>query len=133
MDADNALESQLIQLLRRMGPVSRRTALRDIARYLKQQQQSRISRNVSPDGTAMLKHQRGKKMFRNMGGLIKTRANERKAEIGFYGRVGHVASRHQLGQTLQYGDWRFELPIRELMGLPKKDSQAIVAKLLAMP
>ena len=120
------LQTALLQLLNAFGPVTRRTALREIASYLMRSNRQRIRGNVQPDGSAMTARQRGKgRMFRKIGGMMQQHVSADEASVGFSGRTGWVASNHQLGRSIRKGKSVLNFPVRELLGLNETDRAAV--------
>lgn len=124
------LQAVLLQL-ETVITAKQREIMRDVARYLLLANRQRISRNVQPDGSAMPRRQNGAgRMFRKIGGHLRQRVNADSASIGFSGRTGWVATNHQLGRSVRRGNYRVDLPVRELLGLPAADQRAIATRIM---
>ena len=125
------LTDALTHVISQLGPVSRRSAMREIAQYLRRTNSKRINRNVQADGSKMEARKNGSaKMYRKMDKYLKAKSSAAGAEVGFSGSAGRIASTHQLGKVLKHRDTFFRLPVRTLLGLPREDRDAIRSILL---
>lgn len=125
-DALNMPEALAI-LYRNAGPVSRRKALTKAVQYLMQVNEKRIRGNVKPDGAAMAARAdnwKGK-MFPRLPDYMQRWLQNDLAQIGFSGRMGRVASNHQLGNSVQYPNYTADLPVRELLGINGDDAERV--------
>ena len=125
--ADLKLPAALAILYRNAGPVTRRKALTKASLYLMQVNKRRIKANRSPDGSAMterLDTEKGR-MFRHLPAYLQRSLHADLAHIGFAGRMGWVASHHQLGQSVRYPNYTADLPVRELLGINGEDAEQV--------
>jgi phage virion morphogenesis protein len=69
-------------------------------------------------------------MYQTLKNKMRIKATADHLEVGFYGRMGYVATNHHFGKTLQRksrsgSTYSVDLPLRELLGLNSTDQQAI--------
>ena len=125
------MQQAVLSLLNTFSAAKQRVALREIARYLLRANRSRISRNVEPDGSKMAARQAGKRrMFRKIGRFMQQRTSTDRAEVGFSGSTGKIATNHQLGRSIRVGTYTADFPVRELLGLNAADQQGVMQILL---
>lgn len=127
-----ALAEALNNLLKNNSPKNRTRVMRKVAGYLSKMNKKRIKANLSPNGNSMEARHKGKgKMFRRMNRQMRQKYAEDKAEAGFFGVAAIIATNHQLGRRVREtrGSWHggneFTMPLRELLGLPDADQEAI--------
>lgn len=127
----SAVDEQLLRLVSALGTLERRKALRAIGQGLRKSHLQRIRANRQPDGSAMLKRQRGNRaMFKKMGAWLQVKANDEQVQMGFFGRVGWIATNHQWGRSLQKQGRTIHFPVRILVGLSESDKQMVRSLLL---
>ncbi|MCG1038174.1 MULTISPECIES: phage virion morphogenesis protein [Burkholderiaceae] len=149
MDELTALEQWAGALLARLSPATRRAALHDVARALRQAQKARIAAQRNPDGTAYaprkartnaqrLRNKRGRikrTMFVKLrtARLMRTEVNKHELAVGFVGRASRIARVHQFGEREQVaprGPY-YHYPARRLLGLTDAERRLIRERLLA--
>lgn len=145
MDTDPfaPLERWLVHVMAAMEPGARRALLRDIARELRRRNQSRMARQVGPDGKAWAPRKRDRsgrvrKTVRMMEKLRQARnlaaaANADGAEIGFSGRAGTIAAIHQEGKVAPVapGGPNVKYPARPPLGFSRDDIEMIRDRVMA--
>ncbi len=125
------LDDALQQLLNNFGPVTRRSALREIASYFMRSNRKRIRSNVQPGGASMTPRQgRGGRMFRKIGRMMRQQVTADAAQVGFSGRTGWVATNHQLGRVIRNAGQTLHYPVRLLLGADEEDRAAVLAIVL---
>jgi phage virion morphogenesis protein len=143
-------DAWLGQLLSRLEPAGRRSALRAVARDLRRSQAQRIARQKSPDGSAYepRKKRSAAQLRREKKGGIKRAAmfakirqarhlqmetSANSVAVGFAGRVARIARVHQEGQRMELGPHgpTSKLPKRVLIGITNTEREAIRTALLA--
>lgn len=121
------LQNELNALLQRVQPGQMRIASQRIAELLKQRNVGRIAEQVQPDGTPFKrrKKRKSKPMMPELRHRMDTQTSAKRAEVGFWDlRTPRI---HQYGLR----DGRAEYPVRELLGLPDADIQAVMNALKA--
>lgn len=119
-------------LLASYGPVKRRKALREAARYLMLSNRKRLRLNVEPSGKSMTARQNGtgQRMFKKLGKSMLSKESSDKTDIGYFGSSGRLATNHQLGKTLKRNlsndrIMMIDLPVRALLGLSNEDRLSV--------
>jgi len=139
------LEPWLNDLLQKLSGKERLKLTRGLARELRQRNQSRIKRQIAPDGTP---YQPRKTTARQKkGGIkrsamftklrlskhLKTSATAQSATIAFMGRVGRIAEVHHRGlRDTVTGRIKYQYPERQLLGMPEHDINYIADRVLQM-
>jgi phage virion morphogenesis protein len=130
----DGLAIALTKLLKNNSPASRKRVMRKVAGYLSKMNKKRIKGNLSPNGNTMeARHKsEGGKMFRKMNRQMRQKYESDRAEAGFFGVAAIIATNHQLGRHIKEtkgayhgGSNEFDMPVRELLGLPQADQDAI--------
>lgn len=138
-DELQALENWVAPLLAKLDPKARRTLARRVAQDLRRAQRERIKAQQNPDGTpyAPRKPQhrakqgaiRRRAMFQKLrtARYLKARGTPNKAEVGFVGRVAHIARIHQEGLhgRVDRNGPRVRYPERRLLGYRHEDRELI--------
>lgn len=140
MDDDlQALEEWVTPLLAQLDRQARRTLTRRVAQDLRRAQRERIKAQQNPDGTPysprkpQRRAQQGAIRRRAMFAKIRTarhlkaRGNAEGAEVGFVGRVAHIARIHQEGLhgRVDRDGPRVRYPERRLLGFTADDRELI--------
>ncbi|SFU01454.1 phage virion morphogenesis protein [Halomonas saccharevitans] len=134
-----ALEDWVTPMLAQLDRKARRTLARKVAQDLRRAQRERIKAQQNPDGTpyAPRKPQhraqqgaiRRRTMFTKIrtAKYLKARGTAEGAEVGFVGRVAHIARVHQEGlrARVDRDGPRVSYPERRLLGLSDADHQLI--------
>jgi phage virion morphogenesis protein len=151
MDELQALERWAGGLLAQLTPTARRTAMLDVARELRRNQQARIASQRNPDQSAYEPRKaravKGSKKLREKKGRIKRAAMFAKLRtarflkieadatglaVGFGGRVSRLARVHQYGLTDRVAPHgvEYKYPARALLGFTEADRELIRDRLL---
>ncbi|MBZ9576724.1 phage virion morphogenesis protein [Modicisalibacter sp. MOD 31.J] len=135
-----ALEDWVAPLLARLDAGQRRQLARRVALDLRRSQRERIKAQQNPDGTPFAPRKpqyraqqgaiRRKAMFAKIrtAKYLKARAQGDTAEVGFVGRVAHIARIHQEGLRARVdrdGPY-YDYPERRLVGITDADRQRIL-------
>lgn len=145
-DELTAIEDWATALQQRIAPGGRRQVARAIAIELRRSQQQRIAAQRDPDDQPFAprkprKDLRGKRGRIKRGAMfaklrqarwLKTRVTGTGVEVGFFGRVGHIASVHQYGQVdaVAPNGPRVRYPARRLLGFTAADRTMIRDRLI---
>lgn len=127
------LASAITKMLKINSPAKRKRIMRKVAGYVSKMNKKRIKKNLSPNGNTMeARHKGTGKMFRKMNRQLRQKYEPDKAEVGFFGVAGTIATNHQLGRHIKEtkGAWHggsneFTMPVRLLLGLPEADQDAV--------
>lgn len=119
-DIDQALES----LLNSLSPAQLRSAMREIASYLRKHNAFRIRSQQNPDGSAYTPRKDKtvrRKMLTGFTKHLKQNVSMETLEVGIFGHAANLAHIHHDGQAedgIQY-------PSRKLIGFSDEDKYAI--------
>lgn len=128
------VDAELNAMLRRMGAVSLRKVLRQIARYLRQSNAKRIRAQVNADGSAYAPRKprpnrkgkrRGKRMLLRYAQRIRDRVDSNEAVVGIFGRMDRFGAVHDQGRS----ERGIRYPARNLISLPDADKQVVLQML----
>lgn len=118
------LEQALVAVLYRLGPVSLRLLLRDVARHLRGVNAARIRAQQNADGSRYAPRRHGRRrMLLGYARRIRDRVGNDQAIIGIFGRRGKLGAVHDQG-LVERG---IRYPARNLLGLPDADKAAVLA------
>jgi len=119
IEIDRAIEDAL----KKLGPARRKKAHREAIQYLRRENKRRIvaQQNIDGSGYTPRKNKRRKrgKMMRSMPGRIKAQWGLESAELFLNGIIAQV---HHFGRT----EKGVKYPSRQLLGISKKDKQAVL-------
>lgn len=135
----DALEDWVAPLIAKLGAKERRALARKVAQDLRRSQRERIKAQQNPDGTqyAPRKPQhraqsggiRRRAMFSKIrtAKYLKAKGSADAAEVGFVGRVAHIARVHQEGlrARVDRDGPRYDYPERRLIGYTGADRELI--------
>ncbi|SHF00431.1 phage virion morphogenesis (putative tail completion) protein [Modicisalibacter ilicicola DSM 19980] len=144
MDDLDALADWVAPLLAKVEPKQRRALARKVARDLRRSQRERIKAQQNPDGTAYAPRKpqhrakqgaiRRKAMFSKIrtAKYLKAKGSLESAEVGFVGRVAHIARIHQEGlrAKVDKDGPHYDYPERRLIGFSASDRELIQDALL---
>ena len=125
------IEEWVRDTIESLSPQNRAKALRKIGIHLRKSTQSRISRQVGPDGSRWAARKNGKraKMMKGLrlGRNLKARSSADHVSVGWFGRTGGIARVHHYGLRDRVSDRgvRVKYESRELLGLSRDDVDAV--------
>lgn len=126
-----------------LEPSARKTLFAEIGRELRKRNQKRMSRQTDPEGKPWQprkpdKRGRVRAAVKMMKGLREARRMALKAtpggvEIGYSGRLAHIASVHQFGSVdaVAKGGPMVKYPARGLLGAPPDDIAFVRERIMA--
>lgn len=144
MNITQPLEDALNEILKLNSAGNRMKMTRKLAGFMAKINRKRMKANITPDGQTMPARQRRRsyqtkrgvnktdmKMFQKIGRQLRQKYDVDQAEIVFNGMMGNVALDHQLGRSgVSRDGQRFNDPMRELLGLPADDQNAIAQMIM---
>lgn len=127
--AFSELDHRLEDLLNSLSGTQLRKAMREIAKYLRQKNLHRITKQENADGTRYTprKNKRvRRKMLTGFKKNVKQRVDMRQLEVGIFGHAAKLAHVHHAGET----EDGVRYPSRQLITLSDEDKQAIYMLLI---
>lgn len=136
------VQAKLSALINNLSPQARRQLARNIGQALRKNQQARIARQETPDGTAF-EPRKPRKEFGKKKGRIKRKAmfaklrtaryfkiqsNANEVSVGFNGSSAMIAKVHQYGlmsSPSKTKDFKVRYAQRELLGFSQSDLDII--------
>jgi len=119
IEIDRAIEDAL----KKLGPARRKKAHREAVQYLRRENKRRIIAQQNIDGSAYTprkdKSRKRGKMMRGMPGRIKSQWGLESAELFLNGIIAQVHHFGRIERGVKY-------PSRQLLGMNKKDQQAVL-------